>query len=309
MIFDPDGPDNPPNCDNDPNNGDEDSIVRHLAPLLPPICVAAVKRPYMARCGRMCDAERFANQGQFMWILGHIRCHYDQLPWTCVAASLRRQLIPNSLIAEIEKAFHIPGSQAKRGCGPLGSLIREHHLYDQVDRPWNKKFDQTPIVRFRNEVLVTCGTVKAARRIRRELQMLIAQSEVPQRIKPRLAIRLIDDDPATFAGMRVEFGPLQLEWRLGRRAWSKLDRLLHRAKAGSEPYRLACRAVAGWILLAGPAYLLTNMNVALPRIEAAMARAGFEPLPDRDVLNEFWKYAYTQWSEIRRQHIPKSDSI
>jgi hypothetical protein len=295
------------NPDGTPLGDDEDSMVRFLAPLLSETCVAAVRQPYLHRCRRMADAERLADDGHFVWVMGYVRDHLDQLPWSCLASSLRRRHVPAPLLASVEKAFRRPGSPVKRGLGQLGRLLREHQLVDQVDRPWRSRFPDTPLIRYRSEVLVACSSVTQARRVRSDLRTLIIDGEIAQRVTPRLAIRHIADDPARFAGLRVEFGLMELEWRLGEQVWRRLDRLLARARRGPDPYKLACRAVAGWIMLAGPAYRLTNMGVALGRVEDAMRRMGAGPLPHRRTLRDFWAIAHLQWMRIRLRNNPPGE--
>lgn len=280
------------------------AAVEILQPLLDPLFDA---RSFGFRPGRgvrhalaAADATA-AGSGAWWWVTADITTAFQAVPVARLLQVVRHYLPDDGLLDWIGRM--LSGSQLAglRQGGPLSPLLLNLYLHHVLDRWWRKSFPDVALVRYADDLLLLCRSEAEALAAHVALERRLRDVGMPLKPAAEAVRDLSNARPARWLGFRIVRGKDRLRIRLGGSAWSNLRRRLGRAhKAPNAP--LAAEAVIrGWLGSVGPAYVEARFDRAYPRLVKTAAADGFEEIPSREEVRQWWQAGYARWCRDRKR--------
>lgn len=282
------------------------AAVEILQPLLDPLFDA---RSFGFRPGRgvrqalaAADATAAAS-GMWWWVTADIAVAFQAVPVARLLQVVRHYLPDDGLIDWIGRM--LGGSQLPglRQGGPLSPLLLNLYLHHVLDRWWRANFPNVALIRYADDLLLLCRSEADAVAAHAALERRLRDIGMPLKPVPATAAvcDLSNPRPARWLGFRIVRGEKRLRIRLGGSAWFNLRRQLGRAHDAPNAPLAAAAVIRGWLGAVGPAYAEARFDRAYPRLVKAAAAEGFEEVPPRETVRQWWQAAYARWCRDRKR--------
>ena len=264
-------------------------------------------RPRRDRRHALACAEALTlSEGRSVWLVEDIENAFDQVPRGRLLDVLRRTL-PANVVELIQLVVDGRGKRGIPQGSPLSPLMLNVYLDHFVDRPWQKRFPNLPLLRTADDVLVLCRSKDEALEAYEQLRGLLDPAGMPLKGNVQSSLRdLGRGDRAEWLGYNVELADSELIVNLGTRMWTSLNERLVRAHEKPNSPLVARDAIAGWIEQAGPCYGLADMEAAYGRIATIAGSLAFNEVQSPDEMATAWEQSHQRWLEIRRRNESRS---
>jgi len=180
---------------------------------------------------------------------------------------------------------------------PLFWNIFADRFIDRVPLPAGR------LIRYADDLLLLCPTVGEAEIAYQTLKETCHKARTP--LKGGTGNGIFDPDAnqsVTWLGYRLYRRSNGLGVHIADRGWRRLQQNLFAAHyKPASPIR-AIQIIEGWLNYFGPCYDFEDHRDVLGRLKEEAAKQGFDELPSRCSLNEFWQRAYARWCINYKRH-------
>ncbi|NLE38909.1 MAG: ParB N-terminal domain-containing protein, partial [Pirellulaceae bacterium] len=245
-------------------------------------------------------AEQRSNARLTSWVVEDLKDAFGRIPRNRLLDVMRTRITDERTVALIDV---LADSGKKRGIeqgSPLSPLLLNTYLDHLLDKPWEKRFPNWPLIRWADDILVTCPTEKDAREAREELGKLLTPAGMTLKGNPTTSIKKLSaGESAEWLGfeLRINGG---MEARIAEARWWKLEESLEQAHTQPMAPLVANAAITGWLDQLGPTYGYEEVREVTERIARTACGFGFDEIPDEKGLRDCWERAHGRWQQIRQ---------
>lgn len=284
----------------------EDRVVQRamlqiLQPLLDPTFseLSFGYRPGRDRRHALARAQQLAiGQGLWNWIVDDIRDCYDHIPCGRLIQILSRRL-PDDVLQLLQLVACGDRKRGVRQGAPLSALLVNVYLDHFLDRPWQRKHPDAPLLRTADDILVLAASPEQAAELYDELTGLLRRAGLPLKGDSSTAIHnMAAGDKATWLGFDVGAADKALSVELAPRAWKQLDSALDKAHEKPLAAQVAELVATGWLRQAAPCHMTTAFPELMGRVRGRACDHGFEELPEDPWFEQRWLQAVAAWQRI-----------
>jgi RNA-directed DNA polymerase len=279
------------------------AVVQMLQPVIDPRFLDSSYgyRPHRGREDALARADALASvSGLWVWAVADVQDAFDQVPHGRLLDALRKHVPVDDLLAMVGTVIDNEQKRGLRQGGALSPLLLNVYLDHVLDRPWQKAYPGTPMVRVADDLLILTGERQQAK------SALVALAD---RLRPagmtlkqeKVAIAdLATGQTVEWLGYAIRQGATGVEARLTERSWEQLENALAATHEKPDAPIHALETIAGWIDQAGPCYRDQDVTAVYERIERIARTYAFEEVPTRDEVLARWARAFDRWERGRR---------
>lgn len=285
------------------------AVVQIIQPLLDPKFNenSYGYRPGRDRCHALANAMRLTvEEDRLVWLTEDIRDAFDQVPQQRLLDIVRKSL-PNAegLWALIEQILKGGTKRGLRQGSPLSPLLLNLYLDHVLDRVWDKKYPDTPLLRSADDILISCRSEQEALNAQESLRRILVPAGMPLKESTESchAIRNLHNDKADWLGYQISNGDNGLKVQIAETAWSALAEGLKLAHYKPAPPLRAIQIVKGWLGQLGPCFPHKDRDQVITRIIGMARQWSFYELPSEETLAETWRESHSRWQILRQSSL------
>lgn len=245
----------------------------------------------------------FRSEGRGVWVTADLRDAFGRIPVPRLLDVVQYYTGAEDLVQFLGRVLGGAQRPGLRQGGPLSPLMLSLYLHHHLDIGWRRLHPDIPLLRYADDLLLMCRTVTEARKAHGDLvELLRPTGMMVKGDRHSDVVTLTAESPAHWLGYQLESrGKKCLAVLIGEKAWVNLAQRLNEARNVPDSPVHAWLTVKGWVASKGPSFPFTNPDEAWGRIADIADGAGFEEIPDRQRVKEWWQRAYARWCRLRRQ--------
>jgi hypothetical protein len=250
----------------------------------------------------LATAEKCFREGRAVWVVVDLKDAFCSVPVSRLLEVCKHYLPDDKLTAFLGTVLGGASMPGLRQGGPLSPLLLNLYLHHLLDMRWRDLYPKSPLLRYADDILVPCGTVKEAGVAYDGLKELLRPTGMRLKESRRQAVRNLTGGGAgaDYMGFKIKKdGPDGLRYCLPPAAWDGLAEAFWLAQEGTNAPVRAVLALSGWLAARGPCYPTLDRDQACARIASIGRKAGFDDLPSRSKLNDLWQAAHATWCDVR----------
>jgi RNA-directed DNA polymerase len=279
------------------------AVADILGPLLDPLFVphSFGFRPGKGPLRALATAERLWRSGSAgVWVSCDVRNAFPSVPVGRLAGVLHKYLPDDDLLDFLAVVIRLDKRPGLRQGSPLSPLMLNLYLHHLLDRDWRKIHPALPLLRFADDILLVCPTLKQARGAYTALADRIRSAGLSLKESAGEAVwRLDKGQVVNWMGFGIRQDSGNLLYSLTEDAWASLAAGFATSHERSNPPLAATASLCGWLGSTGPCYPSTDMRRAYARIRHLGERQGFDELPDAREVRTIWQAAFARWCRLR----------
>ena len=287
----------------------EDRVVQRaiaiiLQPLLDPLFLPCSYgyRPRRNHLHALAHGEWLTlAQRRRIWVTEDIRNAFWHIPTSRLMDVVRCYLPTNDVVGLLQTV--LPG-QCLRGLrqgGSLSPMFLNLYLHYFLDDPWERTLRRLPLIRYADDLLVTCLSGEEATTAYARMSQLLRPTGM--RLKGTAKASIVDLDATghvDWLGFTISKAARGLSVEIANRSWRQLERYLALAHLKSDAPLRANRTIFQWLNQRGPSYRWSDRQEVCQRIITLAGQQGFEEVPGPSELTEHWQRAYARWQKLRK---------
>lgn len=253
------------------------------------------------------DALAFADhyvrrEGRSVWLLLDLKDAFEAVPLGRLLDVVRHYLPADDLVHFLGVLLGGSKRPGLRQGAPTSPLLLNLYLHHHLDRPWQKRFPDVPLIRYADDILVLCRSLEEARDSLEAIEAIMTPTGMRFRSTGAEVVRpLTTRDSAEWMGFQIRQGKTRLQMSLTEGAWWSLAEMVEIAhEEPLAPVRV-WQAIEGWVGQYGPCYRANQVGEFDARIQQIAAQGGFDEIPAVDRLNGLWRQAFGRWMKLRRK--------
>lgn len=289
------------------------TMLKVLAPLLDPDFhpLSIGFRPGRSALHGLAAAEQLVERGLTHWVKCDIRDAFGQIPMPTLMDVLSSRLHGSSIMWLIEEVL---GKDRKRGIPQgvaISPLAMNVYLDHFLDHWWVKRFPETCLIRYADDILIACPTRQSAVEAFNALDQRATTIGMP--IKEKLTDALFDlssGDVVGWLGFEIKMTQDELDFSLGVNSWDRLEFKLQEFKVREEKGETFTRDEINSIgfgrvcqkAVAIEKHQITAVAQQIRELaeEANLDMTGFTD----DDARKAWSIGRSKWNEAREDVIP-----
>ncbi|WP_425619153.1 reverse transcriptase domain-containing protein [Anatilimnocola sp. NA78] len=232
--------------------------------------------------------------GRTWWLCHDLANAFDDVPRNRLF-DLLRAWAPPSLLTITQRLIDSGQRKGIAQGSPLSPLLLNVYLDQRLDKPWNRRYPELPLLRYADDLCVLCTTEAEAMAADGYLRALLTPAGFKLRTDPGCGIiDLQGGAAAEWLGFRISMGP-GIKITLGETAWSKLEAGLQRAAVEHTP-DCGKTVVTGWFDALGPCYEHEDRRGVISQAhKLAQTVCGLQV--KRRVLRDAWRRSKCRWTK------------
>ena len=239
--------------------------------------------------------------GRDGWLITDIKKAFDNIPVSRLL-NIIRTMLPGIDDQTVELIKQVIQTKLKRGIrqgNPLSPLMLNVFLHHMLDRVWENRFPDEPLLRTADDILICCRDVERAHVALEHLREILHSTGM--RLNPKkTAICNLRETEADWLGYAITGRDGEPQVRIAESAWMALGKRLEDAQRKTGSPLRAFASVCGWLDQLGPCYSREDVSDVYSRVRKMMESLAFDEMPDEDEFRRRWQSAYKRWCLLRR---------
>jgi retron-type reverse transcriptase len=262
-------------------------------------------RPKKDRLHALALFEKLFKENNFRCVVTEdVKNAFDNFPQQRLLDVVRLRVPDAKFVRLIRRIVATGTGRAVPQGGPLSPFLLNVYLDHFLDKRWRKRQQETPLIRYADDLLLICPDTSTALQAREDLKELLAPAGMPLKGTPGKSIRdLFAGQEADWLGFLIRWGEKGLQYRIGETSWKDLGvnlALLHEEE--NAPIR-AFDLIRGWVSQQGPCYPWMDTIQTYARITEVSQNQGFEEIPSLERIQRLWQRAYARWYKLRKSFL------
>jgi group II intron reverse transcriptase/maturase len=259
-------------------------------------------RPGRDRTTALAAARRWTEiQNRWIWVIADIRDAFGSVPQQRLLDVVKRH-IPSEAFVQLIQTIVRGTERGLRQGGSLSPLLLNLYLDHVLDRPWHKRHPELPLLRYADDLLIVCRTVKEAEDAGNDLVCLLQTAGLSLKGGGRAVLKdLTSGVDVDWLGFQVGKGENGLQIRISERSWRQLSQLLRAVHSEANAPQRAYNAILDWITQQGPSRYWSDVGNVYSRITSVAQDLAFEEIPSREETTEVWDRAWERWESVEER--------
>jgi group II intron reverse transcriptase/maturase len=277
------------------------AVVQIIQPLLDPLFDdrSFGYRPHRNRHKALIELFRHVQAaGRWVWVTDDIKNAFTKVPLERMLQVMSHHLRAKGLMKLIERISQTTSGKGIRQGGSLSPLLLNLYLDHFLDRVWRKQFPHVPLLRYADDPIILCHTVKEAQDAYRALKEILQAAGMPLKGSASSAINDVREGGSTavtWLGFKLTKEGDKLRIGISQKTWDKLVENLAKCHTKPNSAQRAAEAVFAWIAQQAPALDPANTQEICTRIMEAARTQALEELLSPMGLQERCAKAYDRW--------------
>lgn len=280
-------------------------IVEILQPYLDPLFDphSFAYRPQRGVLQAVAHAEHYVRtEGRTVWVTSDLRDAFGHVPVERLLQVVQHYVPAEDVVAFIRTVLAGAQKPGLRQGSPLSPLLLNLYLDHVLDRKWRLLHPEIPLLRYADDILLMCRSKAEAQQAHDDLVELLRPTGMQVKGDRRSdVVTLTPATPALWLGFRFEKrGTKSLRTLIADKAWESLAQNLDEAHDAPNSPVQAIHAMKGWVGDKGPCFQHTDLNAAWEQLAGIAQSVGYDEIPDRHLLKEWWQRAHARWCKLRK---------
>lgn len=237
-------------------------------------------------------------EGRHVLISVDLEKAFDRIPFAQFLAACRTRF-PDDVVNFISLITQTGKKRGLRQGSPFSPFAFNLFADHFIDRTWQKRRPELPLLRYADDLLVPCRTVDEAADAYQILQKLARSAGVPIKETSSQAIRdLAAGDAVHWLGFELRCSGDDIVIKISQAAWEKLNWHLQKCHLLPAAPLRARQVIRGWLNYLGPAYPHENHAVILHAVRQTALGYAFDEIPSDDAFLNDWRAAHARWHRV-----------
>ncbi|MCD0460681.1 RNase H family protein [Roseiconus lacunae] len=261
------------------------------------------RSPGYAREDALALAERLSSDtGRWVWISEDQRDAFDNVPIGRLMQAIQPIIRNDQLCGFIQRLVQTSRRRGIRQGGPLSPELLNLYNHTYLDRWWQRRYPDVPLLRVADDILILASSVEEAH----DLHGALADQcrSIGLSVKGTAETSIVDmrqGQAVQWLGFSVAQGERGLDVSIASKAWSKLVENLQLSWETDYPEAHAVDCVDGWVGQQGAAFREQDVQEVLARVQRSLSEAGFEVVLSPGKFASAWSKAHREsWVRVRR---------
>jgi group II intron reverse transcriptase/maturase len=278
------------------------AVVQIIQPLLDPLfdTCSFGYRPQRNRHQALTELLRYVESaGRWVWVTDDIKDAFTQVPIRRLLQVFSHHLPTKGLLNLVERISLTTSGKGIRQGGSLSPLLLNLYLDHFLDRVWRKQFPHIPLLRYADDPITLCQTVKEAEDAYRALKETLQAAGMPLKGSANTAIHDLREGGPTavnWLGFKLTKEGDKLRIGITQKAWEKLVENLAKCHTKPNSAQRAAETVFAWIAQQAPALDPANTQEICTKITEAAHTQALEELLSPVELQKRCTKAYERWT-------------
>lgn len=248
-------------------------------------------------------------EGRTCWVITDLKKAFDHVPVTRLLDVIRKMLpgIDDQTIELIKRVIETSRKRGIRQGSPLSPLMQNLYLHHLLDRVWENRFPDEPLLRTADDILICCRTLERAHEALGHLREILRPTGMHLNPK-KTVIRDLRETGTDWLGYDITCRDGESRVRIAESAWTALGKKLEEAHSKTGSPLRALASVCGWLDQLGPCYLQENGCNAYSRVRGMTESLALDEMLDEDEYRRRWQAAYRWWRLLCRSLSSSSGS-
>ena len=261
------------------------------------------RSPGYSREDALALAERLAvDTGRWVWTSEDQRDAFDNVPIGRLMQAIQRVIRNDQLCSFIQRLVQTGSRRGIRQGGPLSPVLLNLYNHTYLDRWWQRRFPDVPLLRVADDILILANSVEEAHDLHAALADQCRSIGLSVKGTAETAISDLRQGQATqWLGYSVARGSRGVEVSIASKAWDKLAENLQLSWETDYPEAHAVDCVNGWISQQGAAFREQDVREVFACVQRSLSEAGFEVVLSPGDFLSVWRKAHREsWVRARR---------
>lgn len=223
---------------------------------------------------------------------------FDRIPFAQFLVACRTRF-PDDVVNFISLITHTGKKKGLRQGSPFSPLAFNLFADHFIDRTWQQRSRELPLIRYADDLLVPCRTMAEAADAYQILQKLARSAGVPIKESSSEAIHdLSTGDLVNWLGFELRREGDDIAIKIAQRAWDKLNWHLQKCHFQPAAPLRARQVIRGWLNYLGPCYPHESHVAILRSLRQTALSYAFDEIPSDDALLNAWRAAHARWHRV-----------